>query len=74
MWHDRVSHLICWIKQSGGGEEKLENREKERERRRRMREKLHLLSRFSGGRTVGFCRSKKESSSTRQELHVGMRI
>ena len=39
-----------------------------------MREKLLLLSIISSDRTVGFRRSKKESSSTRQEFRVGMRI
>ena len=39
-----------------------------------MREKLQLLSRISGNRTIGFHRSKKKSSSMRQELHVGTRI
>ena len=35
---------------------------------------LLILSRIFGDRTVGFRRSKRESSSTRRELRVGMRI
>ena len=60
----------------GGGKgwgEKKEKKEKI-ERRRRRREKLHLLSSFPGDRTVGFRRSKRESSSSRQELQVETRI
>ena len=51
-------------------EEKEEGEEEGRKRRIRRREKLHLLSSFSGNRTVGFRRSKRESSSSRQELQV----
>ena len=56
-----------------GGEWGRKKREK-RERRRRMREKLHLLSKFSGDRTFSFCRSKKKSSSMRRGLHIETRI
>ena len=35
---------------------------------------LQLLSIISGDQTIGFCRSKRESSFTRRELHVGTRI
>ena len=56
----------------GGGRERKE-REK-RERRRRRREKLHILFSFSGDQTVGFCQSKRESSSSRQELQVETEI
>ena len=49
--------------------EKEKEREK-REKKYKKREKLHLLSRFYGDRTVGFRRSKKKSSSMRQDLRV----
>ena len=39
-----------------------------------MSEKLPLLSRISRYWAVGFRRSKRQSSSTRQELRVGARI
>ena len=58
MWHDELSHLICWTKKSGGGEE-MENKE-----RGENREKLQLLSIISSDRTFGFHRSKRKSSST----------
>ena len=74
MWYVEVSNLTCWTKQSGRGEEDGKRKVKKGERRRRMAEKLHFLSRFFGNWTVGFHRSKKESSSMRQELHVGTRI
>ena len=60
-----------------GGERKNEGKEKERKEKReekKRREKLHLLSRFYGDRTVGFHRSKRQSSSTQRELRVGTRI
>ena len=46
-------------------------KEKEKEKRS---EKLHLLSRIYGDWAVGFCQSKRQSSSTRRELRVGTRI
>ena len=56
-----------------------EGRRKERERKWREiekervleRERLHLLSKFPGDRTVGFLRGKEQSCSPRQGLHVG---
>ena len=54
-----------------GGEEK---RKKRKERRIKDSEKLHLLSKIYGDRTVGFRWSKMQSSSTRRELRVGTRI
>ena len=35
------------------------------------RERLHLLSKIPGDRTVGFRRGKEQSCSPRQLLHVG---
>ena len=32
MWHDEVSHLTCWIKQSDGRKEKERRKKKEREK------------------------------------------
>ena len=60
------------LDQTGGMGEEERGREKKEEggRRRREREKLHILSSFSGDRTVDSHRSKKESSSSRQELRV----
>ena len=54
-------------------------RKKERERKRRkekkkMREKLQLLSRFFGDRTVGSGRSKRQSWSTHRGLRVGTKF
>ena len=37
-------------------------------------EKFHLLSRFYGDRTVGFCWNKRKILSTRRELLVGTRL
>ena len=37
MWHDEVSHLTCWTKQFGGGEEMEKEREK-REKKKNERE------------------------------------
>ena len=46
MWHDEVSHLTCWTKQSGGGEE-MGEREKERGRKEREEEEGERSSTFS---------------------------
>ena len=55
----------------GMGRRKGKGRGKERKRMRELsREKLYLLSKFLGDRTVGFRRSKKESSFSQQELHI----
>ena len=51
------------------GKERKEKREEEK-----MSEKLHLLSRIYKDQAVGFRRRKRQSSSTRQELHIGTRI
>ena len=45
-----------------------------REKKKMRSEKLHILSRFFGDRTIGFRRSKRQSSSMRRELRVGTRI
>ena len=73
---EETSHLRK-LEQFGGEREKMREREKERKEKKeeeRMSEKLHLLSRFYGDRTIGFSRSKRQSSSMRRELRVGMRI
>ena len=49
-------------------------REKRKERNGKWSEKLYLLSKIYRDRAVGFRRSKRQSSSTRQELRVGTRI
>ena len=72
MWHDEVSHLTSWTKQSGGGRGNWKG--EKRERRRRMREKLYLLSRFFCNRTVDSGRSKRQSWPTPRELCVGTKI
>ena len=57
MWHDEVSHLTCWKKQSGGGEQHWKRKKKKREEKREEEkkcERLQLLSRISGDRTIGF--------------------
>ena len=56
-----------------GGERRKGGKEEKREEEERS-EKLHLLSRIHGDRAVGFHRSKRQSSSTQQELLVGTRI
>ena len=38
-----------------------------------MSEKLYLLSKIYGDRAIGFRRNKRQSSSTRRELRVGIR-
>ena len=49
-------------------------RRKARRRREVRSEKLKLLSKIYGNRTVGFHRSKRQSRSTHQELRVGTKI
>ena len=51
-----------------------EGGEKSRERERKYSEKLYLLSKIYGNRTVGFRRSKMQSRSTHRELHVSNKI
>ena len=41
--------------------------------RRKLLLKIYLLSRFPDDRTIDYRRTKKESSSSRQELQVGGR-
>ena len=54
------------------GEEKREGEtNRERERGFLERERLHLLSKIPGDRTVGFRRGKEQSCSPRQGLRVG---
>ena len=78
MWQDEVSHLNLLdqnLVESGkmGGKKKEKERKEKREEEK-MSEKLQLLSRFYGDRTIGFRRNKRQSSSTRRELCVGTRI
>ena len=57
-----------------------EKKRKERNRGRRGRERekgkkgFLLLSKTYGDQTDGFRRSKRQSSSTRREIHVGTKI
>ena len=60
---------------------KREKKEEEKEKKKRQScvrgkwsEKLYLLSKIYGDQTVGFCRRKRQSSSTRRELRVGIII
>ena len=56
---------------------KKEEKKKKKERKgeeEKMSEKLHLISRFYGDRTVGSGRSKRKSWSTQRELCVGTKI
>ena len=58
----------------GRKNEAKKKKEKEREEKReeeKMSEKLHLLSRIYGDRTVGFRRRKRESSSPQREIRMG---
>ena len=50
---------IRWEEEEKKEKERKENREEEK-----MSEKLHFLSRFYRDWIVGFCRNKKQSSST----------
>ena len=61
------------VSQISLGEEKERGREQtERDGGREgFRERLHLLSKIPGDRTVGFRRGKEQSCSPRQGLHVG---
>ena len=54
--------------------ERKRKKRKQKKEEEKMSEKLHLLSRIYGDRIVNFRRSKRQSSSTRRELHVGTRI
>ena len=56
------------------GEKEKGGKEKEKKEEEKRNEKLHLISRIYGDRVVGFHRSKRQSSSTRRELRVGIRI
>ena len=51
-----------------------EKKRKEKKEEEKMSEKLHLLSRIHGDWAMAFRRSKRQSLSTRRELHVGIRI
>ena len=55
-----------------GGKKEKERKENREEKKRS--ERLQLLSRISGDRTIEFCWSKRESSSTQRELRMGTRI
>ena len=65
------SGSIRWERREKGGKKKKEKKKKEEEKKS---EKLHILSTIYGDRAIDFCRSKRQSSSTRRELHVGIRI
>ena len=73
----RGRHLASGPKSGGERENGRKRKEKERKEKReeeKRSEKLQLLSRFYEDQTIGFRRSKRQSSSTRQKLCVGMRI
>ena len=75
MWHEWNSRLNGWTK--SGRERGKKRREKEKEGEReeeKRREKLHLVFAILGDRTVSCHRSKRQSSSTGKELHLGARI
>ena len=55
-------------------EEKKREGMRRRERERKEKKGFPLLFKIYGNRVVGFRRSKRQSSSTRRELYVGMRI
>ena len=59
------------------GEKEKRGKEKERKEKKeegKWSEKIYLLSKIYEDRAVGFCRSKRQSSSMRRELRVGTRI
>ena len=78
---EKISHLnqvgtIRWGENEKGGKEKekeKKKKEKKRKKKEKMSKKLHLLSRIYEDRVVGFRQSKRQSSSTQRELHVGTR-
>ena len=69
MWQERTLSLdLSLTKPVGRGKKRRERKEKEK------RVKLYLISNFFDDRTFGFHRSKRESSSSWQELQVKTRI
>ena len=70
--NEETSHLNCWTKSDG--KRKNEGKRKEKREEEKMSKKLHLLSIFYGDQTIGFRRSKRQSSTTQQELCMGTRI
>ena len=61
------------------GKEKTHHGREEKKKRKmaeegKMSEKLYLLSKIYEDRADGFRRSKRQSTSTRRELRVGIRI
>ena len=54
--------------------ERERERAKERERGGERKKGFPLLSKIYRDRAIGFCRSKRQSSSTRRELRMGTRI
>ena len=79
MWQGEDFPLdLCWIKFGGerekeGRKNKKRKKEKKRKKKRRGVRSSTFL-RIHENRTVGFRQSKRKSSSTRRELHVGTRI
>ena len=76
---EETSHLnqvgtIRWERRKNEGNKKKEKERKEKKEEEKMSEKLHLLSRIYGDWAVGFRRSKRQSSLTRRELCIGIRI
>ena len=64
-----------WIDLVGEKEKKRKEKErKEKKEEGKWSEKLYLLSKIYGDRAVGFRQSKRQSSSTQRELHVGIRM
>ena len=73
---EETSHLnqvgtIRWERRKNEGKKKKKKERKEKKEEEKRSEKLHLISRIYGDRAVGFRRSKRQSSFTRRELHVG---
>ena len=56
------------------GREKRKKKGAERGKEKKEKKGSPLLSKIYGDRAVGFRRSKRQSSSTQQELRVGTKI
>ena len=76
--NEGVSHLSKLDHFGGerkiGGKKEKKEKEKKRGRKKRRSEKLQLLSRIDGDRTVGSHQSKRQSWSAQRELPVGTKI
>ena len=66
---------IQWGEGENEGKKKKRKKKKRKEKKEeeKMSEKFHLLSKIYGDRAIDFSQSKRQSSSTRRELRIGIR-